>query len=658
MFTFKFGGREGQAQRLDYSNHYVAVRTHSQREVASCVHSREAREALDQVEPVFRLPAAGVEVFRVRRRSKQAAVRDAVRGVLKAEPDVRFAGRVLHDPLSKEPVVYTENLFVKFLNDRSTTYCRKVLRSHGVKITRELEYARNAFFVAAPEGCGTDVFSASEDILRDEGIDCVHPELVREMRRHGAFPQQWHLQKTRIGRTVINEHANVVEAWDVSQGDGMVIAIVDDGVDMEHEEFQTPGKLVAPRNVSFGNDNPRPGTGDHHGTGCAGVACGDGLHGASGVAPKAKLMPIRLVSGLGSQAEADAFVWAAQNGADIISCSWGPPDGHFRNPNDPRHKAVVALPDSTRLAIEFALEQGRGGKGCVVVWAAGNGNESVDNDGYASFEKVIAVAACNDEGVRSEYSDFGDAIWCAFPSNDFRPTNRTPGIWTTDRMGAEGYNPGREFRGDAAGNYTNSFGGTSSACPGVAGVAALILARNPTLRWDQVKQVLKDCCALLDTEGGDYDDNGHSKLYGWGRIDAAKAVELAAPAVPQRQTVHTGLQDVAIRPGETAEMAIALAESEPIRSLEVHVDLEHPSRGNLVVCLVPPAATGVERIDLHDRAGRALADLKMTYDSVNAPALAGLVGHSPEGQWTLQVHDKGRGKNEGMLRSFGVQLGF
>ena len=70
-----------------------------------------------------------------------------------------------------------------------------------------------------------------------------------------------------------------------------------------------------------------------------------------------------------------------------------------------------------------------------------NGNESVDNDGYASYDKVVAVAACNDQSKRSIYSDFGKAICCAFPSSDFgyapfnHPEALTPGIWTTDRLG-------------------------------------------------------------------------------------------------------------------------------------------------------------------------------------------------------------------------------
>ena len=206
-------------------------------------------------------------------------------------------------------------------------------------------------------------------------------------------------------------------------------------------------------------------------------------------------MPIRLASGLGSQREAEAFKWAADNGADVISCSWGPQDGRWWDQTDPRHAQVVPLPASARLAIDHVTANGRGGKGCVVLFAAGNGNESVDNDGYASYAKVIAVAACNDRGRRSVYSDFGNAVWCAFPSSDFghapfnQPDPLTPGIWTTDRHGGAGYNVGQAADGDAAGDYTNSFGGTSSACPGAAGVAALVLSVNPALTSQGVRDV-------------------------------------------------------------------------------------------------------------------------------------------------------------------------
>jgi subtilisin family serine protease len=238
-------------------------------------------------------------------------------------------------------------------------------------------------------------------------------------------------------------------------------------------------------------------------------------------------MPIRFASGLGSQQEAEAFAWAADHGADVISCSWGPEDGDPEDPDDAMHEQVVALPDSTRLAMAYAVTNGRGGKGCVICFAAGNGNESVDNDGYAGSQDVIAVAACNDRGRRSFYSDFGDAVWCSFPSNDFGPPEPlTPGIWTTDRSGDAGYTP-HFSGGDASGNYTDSFGGTSSACPGVAGVVALMLSRHPNLTWKEVKDRLKKACVKVDKAHGGYDGDGHSPKYGHGRVDALKAVRQA-----------------------------------------------------------------------------------------------------------------------------------
>ena len=182
------------------------------------------------------------------------------------------------------------------------------------------------------------------------------------------------------------------------------------------------------------------------------------------------------------------------------------------------------LVDSTRLAIDYAVTHGRSGKGCVIFFAAGNGNEDVKYDGYASYDKVIAVAACNDTNKRSVYSDYGDAVWCCFPSSDFghapynHPEALTSGIHTTDRRGT---------LGDGSGEYIDDFGGTSSACPGAAGTAALILAANPDLNFREVKNILKETCEKIDAAGGQYNGQGHSKKYGYGKVDAEKAVKKA-----------------------------------------------------------------------------------------------------------------------------------
>jgi subtilisin-like proprotein convertase family protein len=387
------------------------------------------------------------------------------------------------------------------------------------------------------------------------------------------------------------------------------------------------------------------------------IACADGLHSASGVAPRAKLMPIRLTSGLGSQQEANAFRWAADHGADVISCSWGPEDGDWFEPNDPRHNRMTPLPASTRLAIDYATTQGRGGKGCVILFAAGNGNESVDHDGYASYERVTAVAACNDRGKRSVYSDFGKAVWCAFPSNDFghapfnHPEPLTSGIWTTDwtdrATGARGY---------TAGNYTNSFGGTSSACPGAAGVAALVLAANPDLRWQEVRDILRRACDKIDPQGGQYDADGQSQFYGYGRLNAETAVKLAQPR-PRNSVVITRNFDQPLPDLQTVRVSLEVGEAQSIASLSVHVDLLHTYIGDLVVTLVPPPGMHSRSVVLHNRSGGPTRNLKRTFDVLTTPGLAGFKGKSAKGPWTLQVQDA-EVRDEGTLVRYGLELTF
>jgi len=542
IYNYKHGGKEGALHTLEVADDLVVVRTKDNKKLHEAVESNEGKTLLSKLLPIADFPEAGVTVLQSKAtRNRAVHLRNQAQAELKAEAGVRFAGKALRDRSQGGPVVYTENFFVKFKDLLDSKTCEDLLQHYNLRIKKKLHYAANAYFVAAPEGTGLAIFQIAQSLLDEAAVDLCHPELIRKASRRTIAPQQWHLQQTEVNGQRIDANVDVAGAWAVTRGAGTTIAIIDDGVDIDHEEFASSGKIVAPRDVTLDSDDPRPKDAyypENHGTACAGVACADGNHQASGVAPEARLMPIRLVANLGSQAEADAFAWAADHGADVISCSWGPADGEWWNPQDATHQQQVSLPDSTRLAINYAVDKGRDGKGCVITWAAGNGNESVENDGYASYEKVIAVAACNDRNTRSIYSDYGASVWCAFPSNDIgsaqfnHPEPLTPGIWTTDREGKAGYNPGvlnpgATGPGDDSGHYTNRFGGTSSACPGAAGIAALIIAANPNLRWHQVKAILRQATVKIDPEGGSYDSAGHSPYYGYGRLDATQAVQLA-----------------------------------------------------------------------------------------------------------------------------------
>ncbi|MEM8671727.1 MAG: S8 family serine peptidase [Planctomycetota bacterium] len=542
VFSVRYGGREGKKYSFGMSSDMLAIRYDKDQSFERLVRSTHSRSEVSTLQEVARFDDANVVVMRVPPQRGVTKARDAARSALKPT-GARFVGRVLQDPKSKRPVLYTENYFVRFMADESNRKCKQILKQMGLKVKKQYEAERNTFFVEAKEGLGSEkIFAIGEKLLDHDSVELCHPELVRERSLRAANKNQWHLKKATIDGKTVNAHANVEEAWSLSRGKGVTICVIDDGVDVEHQDFSRTGKVVHGRDVTEGSNNPRPKVdafpmldieGDAHGTCCAGVACASGSHSASGVAPDAKLLPIRFASGLGSNEERDAFLWAADHGADVISCSWGPRDGAWFDPSDPLHNQVTPLPDSTRTALEHATQNGRGGKGCVITWAAGNGNESADNDGYASSDMVMAVAACNDRGTKSVYSDFGNAVWCSFPSSNFKhdglPDPLTPGIWTTDRSDGtdEGYNPFFSG-GDAAKKYTDGFGGTSSACPGVAGVAALIIAQNPHLNWIEVSNIIADTCDQIDKTNGDYDpDTGHSPIYGFGRVNAKKAVEKA-----------------------------------------------------------------------------------------------------------------------------------
>lgn len=668
MPTVHLGSKDESVTTLAESDDLLVVRTRSGRPLTrrGPVPSPVSAELDDAVE-VVRYPEAGVTVYRVPTDGPVQSL-EARKARLRTAPDVRFAGGVLVDPVSREPVLYTENLFLKFVDAMDPEDCERVIREAGLKIKEKVTYADNAYFLEAAEGIGQEVFTVAEQLFQRADVVYCHPELIRPRARKGIFPTQWHLAKTQLNGIEVNAHASVDAAHVVTRGDGITIAIIDDGFDIDHVEFSGPGKIVAPRDATLLTGDPRPkdlfGTGpddgENHGTACAGVACANGTSGACGVAPQARLMPIRLASGLGSQREADAFVWAADHGADVISCSWGPPDGRWWLPGDPRHNEKVPLPASTRLALDYATSRGRNGRGCIVLFAAGNGNESVDHDGYASYPKVIAVAACNDRGTRSVYSDFGAAVWCAFPSSDFEhpPFQHlaplTPGIWTTDRSGGAGYNVGQLVAGDAPGNFTNQFGGTSSSCPGAAGVVALVLAMNPRLSWEEVRDLLRRSCDRIDLKGGNYDAAGRSRFYGHGRLNAATAVALAQPAA--RDAVAIARRFEAPLPDlQTVAFEIDVTESSPVASVTVDLDLRHSYIGDLVVRLTPPVATGIATFTLHNRTGGSTRDLVRQYHAGNTPALAALAGKSCKGKWVLQVTDAAPG-DSGTLASFGLDL--
>lgn len=444
-------------------------------------------------------------------------------------------------------MVATDKFIVQFKPNVTKDQIDKLNEENNVKIIEPLGYAENGYILQAKtEDDPINVIHVANTYYKSGLTVFSHPNFIRE--RHlssiteesweensvitenptteSFLSQQWHLQT-----------AKVIEAWEITKGNPNVkIAIADDGVAIDHPEFRD--KVVYQydfendeadgRPKVLGNDvcTPRfrgdPGPFDDcHGTACAGVATAVGVK-AYGAAPKCSLMAVRTPKWLGMATEAKMFQELADNGADVISCSWGP--GPRKTEDHPEGIKFPVAPN-VRKALEYCTTKGRNGKGTVILFAAGNYQEDTSLNGYTANPNVMAIAASNSDEERSSYSNSGKEVWVCAPSSD----RGMKGIFTTDIPRADGYNRGNPANGDDKGDYTNSFGGTSSSTPLVAGITALMLSVNPSLSWKQVRDIL----ARTADKIGDSDTyrnaplGKHSKDYGYGRVNALKAVEEA-----------------------------------------------------------------------------------------------------------------------------------
>ena len=219
-------------------------------------------------------------------------------------------------------------------------------------------------------------------------------------------------------------------------------------------------------------------------------------------------MPIRIFNAAGAATNAqiaNGVNYAWQNGADILSNSWG----------------GGSVSSTLTAAIDAALASGRGGKGSVVVFAAGN-TDGAPVSYPGSLTEVITVSASNlcDQRKSPTFNacNYYEDWWGPNSGPEVDVSAPGVGMYSTDYMGSGGY---------VSGNYIPNFNGTSAATPITSGVAGLMLSINPNLTAVQVQQLLKDNADDIATAGF---DNGT----GWGRVNANRAVmaaqALAAPS--------------------------------------------------------------------------------------------------------------------------------
>lgn len=436
----------------------------------------------------------------------------------------------------------SNQIFVKIPGVPDTENAQKWCEEHGMKLIKQYKYTPEWYLVSVEE----NPIKKSADLVDSKITPQAEPDFFINLQKRAytpndpLFKNQWHLNNDSSNTSVSgNDHAHVAEAWEVMMafkgnlgGEGVKLAIIDDGFDLDHEDME--GQFIAgydfrgkDNDPSYENVGWNSEYYDMHGTCCAGVAAAkaDNNKGLVGACPNCKLIPIRidLTSSMSlSSIGKEAFEWAADAGADIMSNSWGPADGYGE-------QGAEDMSQPLKDTVTKLVTEGRNGKGIIILFAAGNGEESIETDGFASNPNVFAIGATNAGGNRAYYSDFGKSLDFMAPSCDYSNNgygDLMDGIWTIDNTGKDGYNTGKASLGDSKGNYTNDFGGTSSACPLAAGITGLVLSANPNLTRDEVYEIY---VTTSDKVGDKTYDNttGFNNYYGYGRINACKAVKKA-----------------------------------------------------------------------------------------------------------------------------------
>jgi subtilisin-like proprotein convertase family protein len=399
----------------------------------------------------------------------------------------------------------------------------------GAKAVRESDILPGHFIFSAAEGGGA--LELMESLSGRPGVVLVEPQLAslkqkRFVPNDTYFPQQWYLRNTGQGGGVAGIDVNVTNVWDKYRGTNIVIGIIDDGLQVTHPDLS--GNFIFAPSFDFnGNDgDPSPNISeDYHGTSVAGLAAArnNGV-GVVGVAFEAKLAGLRLIA-LPETDSQDAAAMSHSNSLiHIKNCSWGPPECGFSG-------VVLEGPGPLmRAAMAQGVATGRGGKGEIYVFAAGNGgecDENVNYDGLASSVNVFAIGAISDEGKPTDYSEPGACLVAVAPSSSYLRQGTT----TTDLLGSFGYNTTNATSELSNRDYTQHFGGTSSAAPVASGVMALILQANTNLTYRDLKEILLRSSKKVQPADPGWKTNSagipHHHYFGGGLINARSAVNMA-----------------------------------------------------------------------------------------------------------------------------------
>ncbi len=340
----------------------------------------------------------------------------------------------------------------------------------------------------------------ANEIYEEEGVEFSHPDFIRAKKTRAITRDPhadllWHLQDEFHHN---DAGVNVAGAWKHTKGKGVKVAVYDEGIDIDHIELKENVYAFANFNDENTNVPYSANESSWHGTAVAGILAAKENHrGGVGIAPEVSLYAVRYSNDSVSK-DVEAFKWLMSEGVSIINNSWG---------------TYAQLDAYSKIFRELAVD-GRDGKGIILIFASGNENQNLDADNIHDESEspyVFSIAASTETNLIANYSNYGQSIDFTAPGG----SNKS-GLFTIDATGAKGYN---------SSDFNYNFVGTSGAAPIVSGTVALMLSVNPDLTRANIYKILKNTSSKLGNY--QYDENGHNVYWGYGKINATRAVEVA-----------------------------------------------------------------------------------------------------------------------------------
>lgn len=396
-----------------------------------------------------------------------------------------------------------------------------VLTKHGVNVEGQREMATGGKVIQLNKSLDKQAAAALlEDIAKDPAVEYVEPDVKMFPTwtpSDGYWDYQWHYHRSKVG-------IDAPTAWDTTRGRGVTVAILDTGI-TNHPDLNknvVPGYDMISDAWAAGDGNGRDSDPRDEGDWINAGACGNryfqasswhGTHvagtvaasandgGVVGVAPEAKILPVRVLGKCGGYTSdiADGIIWAA--GGQV----WGA--SRNQNPAQVINMSLGGTSNTCPYTYQRAINAANS-NGATVVVAAGNDSRNAWNTTPANCSGVLTVGATDRYGAQSYYSNYGRVVDVSAPGGD--TSYRGHGVLST-------VNSGRTSIARPAYSY---YQGTSMATPHVAGVAALVKSANPRLSAADVANVIRNSTKPMPGRcwGG---------ACGTGLVDAGKAVQKA-----------------------------------------------------------------------------------------------------------------------------------